>query len=105
MVSNGGFNGVQMALANGIPLIVAGKTEDKPEICARVEWSGVGINLKTKSPSPEQIKTAVRKLLTDSSYELRAQQFKTEISQYRPPETAATLLEQLALTKQPILRP
>ena len=105
MVSNGGFNGVQMALANGIPLVVAGKTEDKPEICARVEWSGVGINLKTKSPSPEQIKTAVRKLLTDSSYKSRAKQFEAEISQYRPPETAATLLEQLALTKQPILRP
>ncbi|HEY9613231.1 glycosyltransferase [Allocoleopsis sp.] len=46
MVTNGGYNGVQMALVNGVPLVVAGQTEDKPEVCARVEWSGVGINLQ-----------------------------------------------------------
>ncbi|MGV2827286.1 glycosyltransferase [Myxosarcina sp. GI1(2024)] len=43
MVTNAGFNGVQTALANGVPMVTAGQSEDKPEICARVEWSGVGI--------------------------------------------------------------
>jgi len=104
MISNGGFNGVQMALAHGIPLVVAGSTEDKPEICARVEWSGVGINLKTKSPRPGQIKAAVNQLLTDPSYRSKAQQLQAEMSRYRAPELAATLLEQLALTQQPLLR-
>jgi len=37
MVTNGGFNGVQMALANGVPLVMAGQTEEKLEICARVQ--------------------------------------------------------------------
>lgn len=104
MVTNGGFNGVQMALANGVPLVAAGQTEDKLEICARIEWAEVGINLKTKSPRPNQIRQAVRKLLTDSSYKAKAKDFQAEISQYRSPEIAATLLEQLAMTQKPILR-
>jgi MGT family glycosyltransferase len=104
MVTNGGFNGVQMALANGVPLVAAGQTEDKPEISARIEWTGVGINLKTKTPTPNQIKHAVRRVLTNPSYKNKAKDFQVEINRYQTPEIAATLLEKLALTKQPILR-
>jgi hypothetical protein len=42
MVTNGGYGGVQQALANGVPLVVAGDSEDKPEVAARVRWSGTG---------------------------------------------------------------
>lgn len=104
MVTNGGFNGVQMALANGVPLVAAGQTEDKSDICARIEWSGVGINLRTKTPTPNQIKQAVRRVLTNPNYKNRSKDFQVEISRYQTPKIAATLLEQLALTKQPILR-
>lgn len=103
MVTNGGFNGVQIALAFGIPLVTAGQTEEKPEICARVQWSGVGIDLKTSTPTPEQIHDAVMKVLSSSEYKERAQSFKAEISNYDSPSLAAELLEQLALTKKPIL--
>ncbi|MEM9904499.1 MAG: nucleotide disphospho-sugar-binding domain-containing protein [Cyanobacteria bacterium P01_D01_bin.44] len=105
MVSNGGYGGVQMALAAGIPLVVAGKTEDKPEVCARVAWSGVGIDLNTKTPNPEQIKDAVRTLLTQPDYQKRAHYFQTKIAQYDAPQYAVTLLEQLAISQQPILGP
>ena len=37
-ITNGGYGGVQMALANGVPIVVAGATEDKPEAGARVAW-------------------------------------------------------------------
>ena len=104
MVTNGGYNGVQIALANGVPLVVAGQTEDKPEIAARVEWAKVGINLRTRTPSPQQIKDAVKTLLADSSYSTRIKQFQTKIQQYNASAIAATLLEQLATTKQPVLR-
>jgi UDP:flavonoid glycosyltransferase YjiC (YdhE family) len=59
MVTNGGFNGVQSALSHGVPLVCAGKTEEKPEVCARVAWAGVGIDLKTQRPKPDQIKQAI----------------------------------------------
>jgi UDP:flavonoid glycosyltransferase YjiC (YdhE family) len=38
MVTNGGYGGVQTALGHGVPLVAAGRTEEKPEVCAR----GVG---------------------------------------------------------------
>jgi UDP:flavonoid glycosyltransferase YjiC (YdhE family) len=104
MVTNGGYNGVQMALANGIPLVVAGQTEDKPEVAARVEWARVGINLKTKSPSPKHVRDAVKKILADPSYRIKATYFQTEINAYNAPALATARLEQLAETRQPILR-
>lgn len=103
MVTNGGYNGVQAALAFGIPLVVAGQTEEKPEICARVQWAGVGINLRTKTPSPTKIKNAVKEILTSPHYQQKAQLLKAEISHYDAPTKAASLLEQLAVTKQPVL--
>ena len=102
MVTNAGFNGVQIALANGVPMVTAGQTEEKPEICARVEWSGVGINLKTNTPSSSQIRDAVKAVLAAPSYKQNAQKMKKEIGSYNSPVIAVGLLEQLAATKQPV---
>ncbi|MBW4563134.1 MAG: glycosyltransferase [Mojavia pulchra JT2-VF2] len=104
MVTNGGYNGVQVALANGVPMVAAGQTEEKPEVCARIEWAGVGINLKTKTPTPAQIKNAVNEILAVSEYRQKAQLLKADISRYDAPTQAAILLEKLAATKKPVLR-
>ena len=63
MVTNGGFGGVHFALSHDIPLVVAGDTEDKSEISARVGWSGAGVDLRTGSPRAEQIRDAVLSVL------------------------------------------
>jgi UDP:flavonoid glycosyltransferase YjiC (YdhE family) len=68
MVTNGGYGGVHYALANAVPLVVAGGGEDKPEVAARVAWSGVGLNLHTGGPKPAAIRRAVRQVLQDSRY-------------------------------------
>ena len=60
MVTNGGYGAVQRALSAGVPLVVAGNTEDKPEVAARVTWSGAGINLRTGTPTATAVRTAVR---------------------------------------------
>jgi AraC family transcriptional regulator len=104
MVTNGGYNGVHMALANGVPLVAAGVTEDKPEVCARVQWSGVGINLKTNKPTPMQIREAVKKIRYSSHYRQKAKLFQAEIASYDAPTLATMLLEQLAATQQPVLK-
>ncbi|OBB56044.1 glycosyl transferase [Mycobacterium sp. 852013-51886_SCH5428379] len=68
MVTNGGYGAVQRALAAGVPMVVAGDTEDKPEVAARVAWSGAGVNLKTGTPSPHAVRAAVRTVLDRRSY-------------------------------------
>lgn len=72
MVTNGGYGGVQMSLAAGVPLVVAGTTEDKAEVNARVEWAGVGVSLRTDTPSPDQIADGVRRVLGGNAYRDRA---------------------------------
>lgn len=79
MVTNGGYNGVQMALANGIPLVAAGQTEEKPEICARIEWAGVGINLKTSTPTPTQVRDAVKQILSSPHYQQKLNVFRPRL--------------------------
>nr|WP_244962913.1 nucleotide disphospho-sugar-binding domain-containing protein [Cryobacterium roopkundense] len=74
MVTNGGYGGVQQALAAGVPLVVAGQTEDKMEANARVAWSRVGISLANDHPSPKQIAHAVDTVLTDPRYWYRARE-------------------------------
>jgi MGT family glycosyltransferase len=84
MVTNGGYGGVQQALAHGVPLVVAGDSEDKPEVAARVEWSGAGINLRTGRPSPARVARAVRHALSRPSYRRRARALAAEIAPSDP---------------------
>jgi MGT family glycosyltransferase len=95
-VTNGGFGGLQLALAEAVPVVAAGTTEDKLEVNARVAYAGVGINLRTDRPEPAAIRTAVRQVLDDPTYARRAAGLAAEIDAAGREQQAATLLEQLA---------
>src|SRR5215470_13228230 len=102
-VTNGGFGGVHFALANGVPIVAGGTSEDKPEIANRVAYSGVGVNLKTNAPSPEAVRAAVKQVLSDAGYRQRAQRIQAELAALDAPAQAVRLLEQLAETRQPVV--
>jgi MGT family glycosyltransferase len=76
MVTNGGYGAVQRALIAGVPLVVAGDTEDKPEVAARVEWSGTGVNLRTGTPSVDAVRAAVTEVLGDRGYRAAARRLQ-----------------------------
>lgn len=67
-VTNGGYGGVHYAMEHGVPIVIAGTTEDKTEVSARVAWSGVGMSLGTNKPTEAAIATAVRTVLADGRY-------------------------------------
>ncbi|GAA1844768.1 glycosyltransferase [Asanoa iriomotensis] len=92
LVTNGGYGGVQTALYYGVPLVVAGASEDKPEVAARVEWSGTGVNLHTGTPTADDLRDAVRAVLHDPGYRLKAAIMSKEIGQYDPLEAIADLV-------------
>jgi UDP:flavonoid glycosyltransferase YjiC (YdhE family) len=102
-ITNGGFGGVHYALANGVPIVCGGTTEDKPEICNRVAYSGVGINLKTDRPTPQRVQEAVKRVLSEPRYRQRARELQAELAQHDAPAEAATLLERLADTQRPVV--
>jgi MGT family glycosyltransferase len=96
MVTNGGYGAVNHALSLGVPLVVAGDSEEKPEIAARVAWAGAGINLGTGRPSANQIREAVRAVLTKPQYRQRAQTLRAEFARYNALDEIAELVEGLA---------
>lgn len=81
-VTNGGFGGVQYALSRAVPMGVAGDTEDKPEVAARVSWSGTGINLHTGKPTAEAVRKAVNMVLAEPQFKRRATEMAKTIEGY-----------------------
>ena len=98
MVTNGGYGGVQMALAHGVPMVAAGGSEEKPEIAARVAWAGAGIDLRRRRPRPARIRAAVHAVLEDPKYRARAAEIAAEMARYDAPRRAADLIEQVVTT-------
>ena len=76
MVTNGGYGAVQRALSAGVPLVVAGNTEDKPEVAARVDYFGAGVNLRTGTPGARMVRGAVQRVLRDERYLRRARELE-----------------------------
>jgi UDP:flavonoid glycosyltransferase YjiC (YdhE family) len=92
-VTNGGYNGVQQALSYGVPVVSAGISEDKSQVCERVNWSRVGIGLTTSTPSRERIRNSVLQILDDSSYRERAQTIAASIGKADALKTIAEIVE------------
>lgn len=79
-VTNGGYGGLNQAISYGVPIVVAGDTEDKVETTRRVEWSGVGVNLHTGRPTERAIAQAVDQVLTTPDYRRRARALQDEVA-------------------------
>lgn len=96
MITNAGYNGVLTALAHGVPLICAGRTEDKADVSARVAWSGAGIDLATDTPSADIIRDAVRAVLSDPAYRRHASRIRDDFARHDAPAEVADELQRLA---------
>ena len=67
-VTNGGYSGTMLSLSNGVPMIAAGIHEGKSEICARIGYFNLGINLGTETPDAKAVKDAVDKVTGNPMY-------------------------------------
>lgn len=94
LVTNGGYEVLQ-ALSYGVPVAVAGGTEEKPDVAARVAWSGAGIDLRTGRPTDDKLGTAVRTVLDDPSYAGAAARLQVEFAAHSPYNDVAAAVEGL----------
>jgi UDP:flavonoid glycosyltransferase YjiC (YdhE family) len=85
-ITNGGYCGVMLGIQNELPLVVAGVHEGKNEICARVGYFKYGINLKTETPKPEQIRKAVDEVISNPIYKQNTAKLAEEFKRYNPNE-------------------
>jgi len=95
VVTNGGWGGTLAALSHGIPLVVAGGDLDKPEVAARVGWSGAGIDLRTGTPTPAAVGAAVDRVLGTASFREAATRVGEQLRSLGGAPRAAELLERM----------
>lgn len=79
-VTNGGYGGVHYALRHGVPIVATGGKEDKPEVGARVAWSGVGRRIRSEHPSPRALRRAIHAVLNEAHYRTAAKRIAAEIA-------------------------
>ncbi len=85
-ITNGGYGGVMLGIEHELPLVVAGVHEGKNEICARIGYFGLGVNLKTETPEPLQLANAVSHVIKDPSFKQNVSNLAKELSGYNPSE-------------------
>jgi UDP:flavonoid glycosyltransferase YjiC (YdhE family) len=83
-ITNGGYGGVLLGIQNKLPMVVAGVHEGKNEICARIGYLKYGIDLKTETPKPEQIRDAVNEIFNNKEYAQNIDKLSKEFAQYNP---------------------
>ncbi len=66
--------------------IQAGIREGKNDINAHVEYFGVGVNLRTESPKPRDIRSAAERLLSKPHWKQNVVRLRDELSGYHPHE-------------------
>jgi UDP:flavonoid glycosyltransferase YjiC (YdhE family) len=79
-VTNGGYGGIQCALRYGVPIVATGGKEDKPEVGARVAWSGVGRRIRTERPTARALRRRIRAVLSQPSYRQASRRIAAEMA-------------------------
>jgi UDP:flavonoid glycosyltransferase YjiC (YdhE family) len=103
LVAFGSYGTVTQTLSFGVPMVVAGKGEDKPEVAARVTWTGTGIDLATDMPTPEQIRAAVDQILAKPEYRACAQKLAQEFASYDSAKRLTELVEALVAEQEVLI--
>lgn len=100
-VTNGGMGGVQLSIENNLPMVTAGVHEGKNEICARVGYFNLGVNLKTERPTPAQIRKSVEEVVSHDIYRKNVMTLSKEFSRYNSLELCERYVQQF-LPKQTV---
>ncbi len=85
-ICNGGYGSVLLSLSHGVPLLTAGIREGKNDINAHVDYFGVGIDLRTESPKPGDIRRAAERILSEPRWKQNVARLRSEFNDYRPNE-------------------
>lgn len=94
-VCNGGFGGVQQALGAGVPLVLAGETEEKKDSTTHAAWTGAAVNLATGRPRTSDVRAAVLKVLSDDSFRTAARRLQDEYNEHDALRTITGIVTEL----------
>jgi UDP:flavonoid glycosyltransferase YjiC (YdhE family) len=93
VITTGGAGTILTALAAGIPLLIVPTEWDKADNAQRVVEAGAAIRISPRRCSPQRLREAVQRLLSDQSYRDNAQQLARILKGLNGPCKAAELIE------------
>lgn len=92
-ITHAGLNTVMQSLAFGVPMVAIPITHDQPGIAARIKRSGAGEVIPASRVTVPLLRAAVRRVMTEPAYHIRALSLKESIRRAGGVEQAATIVE------------
>lgn len=96
VVCHAGHNTVCETLAHGLPLVVAPIRDDQPVVANQVVSAGVGVRIKYGRITPQLLRDAVARVLSEPSFRQSARKIAASFEAAGGAQAAANHLEQLA---------
>ncbi|HEU4760663.1 MAG TPA: glycosyltransferase [Dehalococcoidia bacterium] len=100
VVTTGGSGTVLAALKEGVPVLAVPTAWDQPENAWRVVDAGVGLRLSPGRCTPERLREAVQRLLTEETFREGAARMAADFRNYGGAAQAAELLEGLTCSQR-----
>lgn len=94
-ITNGGYGGVMLAIENRVPMVTAGVHEGKNEICARVGYYEIGVDLRTELPKAQQLRKAVDEVAGTDLYRINIEKLANEFQEYDANSLFENMVEEL----------
>ncbi len=104
-ICNGGYGSILLSLSHGVPVLSAGIREGKNDVNAHVDFFEVGIDLRTESPKPSDIRLAAERLLNEPHWQQNVAQLRDEFRAYRPNEIIDACLADTAASRNEMYGP
>lgn len=97
VVFHGGFNTLHATLWHGLPVVVIPQEAgDQEPTAAEVAKLGLGLSVAGPTPHPDELRSAIERVLGERVYREAAQRFKAEMAALPPLDAAVTRLVELA---------
>ncbi|MEG4842575.1 hypothetical protein QUB24_31340 [Microcoleus sp. B9-D4] len=91
------------SLINGVPMVAIPVANDQPGVAARIAYTGVGEAVYLKELSVPKLRSTIGKVLTQEWYQKRLIALQDTIARSGTVKKAADIIEQVVLTRKPVL--
>ena len=102
-ITHAGMNTTLECLTNGVPMVAIPIANDQPGVASRIVWSGCGEAIPVKKVNVTNLRTAIKKVLTEDSYRKNALRLQEAIKKAGGTKQAIDIVEQAVSTGKPVL--
>ena len=102
-ITHAGLNTTLECLTNSVPMVAIPIANDQPGVASRIVWSGCGEAIPVKKVNVDNLRTAIKKVLTEDSYRKNALRLQASIKKAGGTKKAIDIVEQAVSTGKPVL--